>query len=249
MIAAFVAVTTGVKAQAAFGIQVGGVLANLEEKVTSPGQPDFEPDNTGNFGFLVGGVAEVPLTDMILFRPELNFIQKGAESDINQTETSGGFTTTVVAKGKRTLNFIELPLNFVYNANPEMGGFYFGLGPYVAYGISGDYEADVTTTVSGSGFPTQTQSGKVSADVKFDGRKDEDVAANDDNYHLNGFDVGASALVGYRLVNGLSLNLGYSKGFRNLDPNEGQKLKTNAFTFKIGYMLGANNRTTNSVKL
>jgi hypothetical protein len=54
LIAAFAAITTGVKAQAAFGIQVGGVLANLEEKVTSPGEPDFEPDNKGNFGFLIG---------------------------------------------------------------------------------------------------------------------------------------------------------------------------------------------------
>jgi hypothetical protein len=181
---------------------------------------------------------------MFLFRPELNFIQKGAESDINQTETSGGLTSTVVAKGKRTLNFIELPLNFVYNANAGMGGFYFGAGPYLAYGISGDYEADITTSISGGGFPTQTQTSKVSADVKFDGRKDADVPANDDNYHLKAFDIGASALVGYRLANGLSLNLGYSKGFRNLDPNEGSKLKTNAFTFKIGYMLGANKRTT-----
>src|SRR5687768_10077836 len=115
LIAAVVLAAMNVNAQTGFGFQVGGNLANIKSESTSGGAT-VEDENESKFGFLVGALAEVPLTTSIYFRPELNFIQKGAKLSQNSTETSGGVTLSTVATGEQTLNFIELPLNFVYMA-------------------------------------------------------------------------------------------------------------------------------------
>jgi hypothetical protein len=236
-IAALVFAVMSSNAQTGFGFQVGGNLANVESEYTSGGAT-VKDDNKSKFGFLIGAVAEIPLTTSIYFRPELNFIQKGAKLSQNSTETSGGATFTSVATGEQTLNFIELPLNFVYMAPAGAGHFFIGAGPSIGFGISGKYEFDVTSTTSIPGFPPQTSTSTGKGDVKFDGTKEEDVAAGDENFHLKSLDFGANVLAGYKLSNGLSLNVGYTMGFSDLDPNDNSSFKTKGLTIKLGYIFG-----------
>lgn len=238
LIAAIAAVSTGANAQVNFGAQVGGNMANAKVEYTDAGTTTKQKTKS-KFGFLIGAIAEIPFSSNVSFRPELNFVQKGYKVDVNETQTSGGITATSVGSGKITLNFIELPLNFVYSVPAGAGNVFFGAGPAFGFGLSGKYDQTSTTTVSGPGFPTSTESSTEKGDVKFDGKKYEDLAANDVDAHLKSFDFGGNILAGYKMSNGIAINLGYTMGFSNLDPNKDQSLKTKGFTIKLGYLFGA----------
>lgn len=226
---AAIAASLGANAQAGFGIQAGGNLGNIQWEDTEGGTTT-EVNTTSKFGFLIGVLADVPLSTSLSFRPELNFIQKGAKLDDTRTESGASIKTT----GEVTLNFIELPLNLVYNASAGMGSFFIGAGPSIGFGISGKY--DQTSTLTFPGFPTTTSSEK--GDVKFDGKKAAEVPASDNDAHLKSLDFGVNALAGYKMANGVFLNVGYTLGLSNLDPNENSSFKTKGFTIKLGYMFG-----------
>lgn len=228
LIAAIAAVSTSANAQAGFGIQVGGNLGNAKSESTYGGTTTKE-ETKAKFGFLVGVVADAPLTSSLAFRPELNFIQKGAKSDF--TESFGGITYT--EKDEITLNFIELLLNLVYNVPAGSGTFFIGAGPSIGFGISGKDKWTSTTT----GLPNESGT----TDVKFDGEKNS--GSTDNKLHLKSLDFGANILAGYKLPMGVFFNLGYTMGFSNLSPDDNSSIKTNGFALKLGYMFGGNNST------
>lgn len=227
---ALIAITTlGATAQVSFGIQVGGNLANVKSEYTYSGTTTKEKTKS-KFGVLGGLVAEIPFSSSLLFRPELNFIQKGAKT--NDTQSQGGYTSTNT--GDATLNFIEIPLNVVYSMEAGMGKMFFGAGPSIGFGMSGKMKG--SSTISGPGIPTQTQA--YDNKVKFDGKKEADLPSTDNDSHLKSLDFGANILAGYKMSNGIFFNIGYTLGFSNLDPNPDSKLTTNGLTLKLGYMFG-----------
>lgn len=192
-------------AQTTFGVQAGVNVASQNSK-----QSGLTLKTDPKTGFMIGAVAEVPFGSSINFRPELNFIQKGGKLDFS------GSTA------KLTLNYIELPLNFVYNTTAGSGTVFFGAGPSFGFGISGKEKS------------VQAGSPDVSVDVKFDGKKD----ATDDNDHLKAFDYGANILAGYKMSNGLFLKAGYTFGLANISPENGSKTRNNGLSFTVGYMFG-----------
>lgn len=239
LLIAAIAAGTGATAQVNFGAQVGGNLANVKSEATESGVT-VEDKSKSKIGFIIGVVAELPLASSLSFRPELNFIQKGAKSDVNDSETSGGFTSTSVSTGKTTLSFIELPLNIVYSVPAGNGTVFFGAGPSIGYGIGGKYDFDNTATVTGPGFPTQTVTSSGKGDIKFDGKKDDELPSSDNDGHLKALDFGGNILAGYKMPNGIFVNLGYTLGFSNLAPNANSSYKTNGLSLKVGFMFGGN---------
>ena len=159
------ALSAGATAQIKFGIQVGGNLANIKGEQTESGTTT-KGLTKPKFGLLAGVVAEVSITGAFSLRPEFNFIQKGYNLNYNQTDPGGSLAST----GDGTFNFIELPLNFVYNIPLRKNTMFFGIGPSVGYGLSGKFKYTVITTTPG--FPPRTRSGN--GYVKFDGKKDSD---------------------------------------------------------------------------
>lgn len=203
-------------AQATFGVQVGGNLASAKLEYDAGGTT-LKQNNKSMIGFIVGVVAEVPIASSVSFRPELNFIQKGYKFD--ETQGSDKYTE------KATLNYLELPLNFVYNFPSGPGDVFFGIGPSIGYGISG------TTKTTSTGDPDEK------SDVKFDGKKND--ATNDNNAHLKALDLGGDILAGYKLTSGLFFSLGYTFAFTNIIPDDGATLKNRGLALKIGYNFGA----------
>jgi glycine cleavage system aminomethyltransferase T len=65
----------------------------------------------------------VPLSTNIIFRPGLNFTQKG-----------GKITSGSSQEVKIIFNYLEVPLDFIYKAT---GGLFIGAGPSLAYALSG----------------------------------------------------------------------------------------------------------------
>ncbi len=205
--------------QAKFGVQLGG---NVSFAQTESNEDD-ELSNDPRFGLVAGFVADVPMGPLS-FRPEINFIQKGFAND----ETINFLGTTYKLNTKYRMNYVEVPLNVVYNIEAGAGKVFLGLGPNFAFGLSGKVKSD-----NGSGD-------KTTADIKFDGNENPD----DDNIHFKRFDFGGNLLAGYQTGMGLYFNLGFTLGLVDVLPNnvgnEDASLKNHNVNLKIGYLFGCN---------
>jgi hypothetical protein len=227
LIAAIAALSADATAQINIGLQVGTNLANIKGEETTSGSTTSGYTKP-KFGFLAGIVAEVPITHALSFRPELNFIQKGY--NLNYNGTLGG--VKISSTGDGTFNYVELPLNFIYSIPAGKNIVFFGVGPSAGYGISGKYTYNYTATGPDSSIDTRSGKGK----VKFDGKKDSELSAGDTDRHVKALDIGGTVLIGYKMMNGIYFQTGFTLGLNNLDPNPTTSLKTNGVCIKLGYM-------------
>lgn len=191
-----------------FGLQAGVNIAS--QSIGSEETAGFTISTSSKTGFLIGVVGQFPLSKVIAFRPELNYIQKGSETT---GETADEFV--IIA-----LNYIDLPLNFVFSSDAGKGKFFFGAGPSIGYGLSGHTKL-------------KTGGQEISQDIKFDGKSAD--AENDGYGHLKALDLGFNLLGGYTFSNGFFANTGYSFGLSNITPEEGSRLKNKGFFIKVGY--------------
>lgn len=209
--------------QISFGGQVGACLGMGHY---GGGVSSVTPSITNDpkVGFMIGAIAQVEF-GKLAFRPELNFIQKGSKFG-GWYYTVGGISTSDATK--RTLNYIELPLNVVYNLKlSKLGKVFFGLGPAFAFGISGTDKGPIYSGSSNSYYNTKRK-------IKFDG---ESPAVSDNN-HLKRSDVGLNILGGLQLDMGVFAKVGYTYGFGDIDPYSNKTYKNRCVSLSIGYMLG-----------
>ncbi len=227
---ALIAITTlGANAQVSFGIQAGANFA-MGKSSTDIAIPGYALTNDPKVGVLGGFLAEIPFGDKIAFRPEFNFIQKGSKSGFS-------FIGSGSDEYKYTLNYIELPLNVVYKLPVGAGNFFFGLGPALAFGLSGKVKY---TDASNSAY-------NETLDIKFDGKKDDDITNPSDNdIHLKRFDVGLNLIAGYKLPMGVFFRVAYTHGFMDVDPNKDNRdpddrrsYKNRGVNIGVGYMFGS----------
>lgn len=126
LILSLIAFSFASKAQTRLGFKGGVNFANVT--ISTSG---FSISPGSITSFHVGGVLESRLSDRIVVQPNLLFSQKGF-----LTEISGGST-------KITLNYLELPVNFLYEASDY---FTIGGGPYLGYALSGKSVSNGVTT-------------------------------------------------------------------------------------------------------
>ncbi len=199
---AFIAgIVTYVSAQTSFGIQAGVTSANMKIKEDGENQ-----DLNSKFGFTAGLFANVGLSDNFSFRPALNYTQKGGKDEFD-------FMGTQV-KSTIILNYLEIPLNFVYTSNPG-SGFFIGAGPSLSFGLSGRAKTEV-----------DGQEDKV--DVNFGDKVDE----------LKGFEFGGNLLAGYLMTGGISIAVNYNMGFSNISNAPNSEVKNRYLGVRIGYAFG-----------
>ncbi len=198
------------KAKMSFGVLGGVNYQNLNGK-------DLGGDKLKNdmlLGFHGGINVQMPITQDFYFQPGVMYSTKGSEN------TSGSLTTNT------KLNYIEIPLNFVYKTSVGNGFFMLGFGPYISYGISGN----VKTT---GGSLT------IDRDVEF-----KNVVETDDNIltpYYKAFDAGANIFVGYEMSSGLFLQLDTDFGMLNINPEykilstDKSSTKNTGFGLSLGY--------------
>ncbi len=192
--------------QVTFGVKGGFSLANQQIKADN----DLAQAEVDNFNdskkmlpaFHGGVTADIALSENIVVQPALQFAQKGIKFEFNDGKQ----------KLKNTLNYLELPINVLYRQSAS-GGFYGGVGPYVAYALNGKYI---------------TQEGDEPEEKK-------DVDFDTDN--IKRFDAGANFMVGYELPMGVTVGANYSLGFINIndDKDAGIIAKNNYIGISVGY--------------
>jgi len=198
------------KAKISLGILGGVNFQNLNGK-------DLSGDKLKNdmlLGFHGGINVQIPIAPEFYFQPGVMYSTKGAKN------TSGSITNTT------KLNYIEVPLNFVYKTSVGKGYFMLGFGPYVSYGISGNVK-----TVSGSVT--------LDRDVEF-----KNLVETGDNIltpYYKAFDAGANVFVGYEMAGGLFLQLDTELGLLNINPeykiisDDQSSTKNTGFGLSLGY--------------
>lgn len=186
--------------RAQFGVTAGGTLASY--KITAS---DVSITSDSKTGFTAGLVVSVPLSKNINFRPELKYVQKG------------GSLSEEGMSDKITLNYIEMPLNFVYHTGISKG-FFAGIGPSLGFGLSGKEKWDF-----GDGDAGEDK-------INF-GSGDED--------HLKPFEIGVNVLAGYQFAGGFFVSANYNAGLNNIaigDSEYDGKYHNRYFGVNIGYM-------------
>jgi hypothetical protein len=175
-----------------FAINAGVVFSS--NKISDNGVGQTSQTRTG---FTAGVTTITPISANFSFMPSLNFVQKGfvyKESDY---------------KSELALNYLELPLNVVYNRD----GFFAGAGPAISFGLSGKMKE----TVMG-----QTET----SDVKF--------GSADDQFKT--VEIGANFLAGYQFRNGIILSANYNFGFTSIANGDDGKVLNRYFGIKLGYV-------------
>ncbi len=186
------------------GIHAGANMFNINGKNAA----GAELKNKLNTGFSAGLDVAIPLGGGSYLQPGVDFTQKG-------TETEGGIKTT--------LNYIDIPVNFVYKPVLGTGNLVLGFGPYVGFGLSGK-----VTNPDGT-----------STKVVYRDEFDRTVPAT--TVQLRKSDAGANFLAGYEFANSLSLNLKAQLGLKDINPDMGNEGANNQTRFRntgFGLSLG-----------
>jgi hypothetical protein len=199
--------TTAFSQNIKWGIQAGAAIASQQAK-----QSGISITSDSKIGFTLGVLSDISITDNFTFQPGLNFTQKGSKFNISD----GGESIET----SQTLNYVELPLNFLYNAPAGKGKFFAGLGPVVNYGISGKVKMTMT------GEP------EVSEDVNFGNKVDED--------DYKPFEFAGNVLAGYEFSNGVFVAANYNAGLSNIavGGDGDNSVKNRHFGVKIGFKFG-----------
>jgi len=104
-------------------------------------------------------------------------------------------------------NSLEIPLNFVYKADSK-GGFFAGAGPVIGYNLSGKEKAH---------------------------DESESIEFGSEIGKITRMDLGANALVGYQLKNGLFFSANYTLGVTNWSNNSNATWRNNILGLSVGY--------------
>jgi hypothetical protein len=161
------------QAQSSFGIAAGATFASYKATIET-----ISITSKTKTGFTVGVVSSFPMGKSFSFQPNLNFLQKGG------TLKADGSTD------KTTLNYLELPLNFVYNTHSSKGKFFIGAGPSLSFGLSGKDKFE-----------------EGSSKIKFGSDQEDDFKP---------FEIGINVLAGYQLKNGFFIDANYNAGLNDI---------------------------------
>ena len=182
------------------GFAAGGTLASMHSKYNGE-------SNTTNWkpGVTVGIYMKAPLGKDFLFMPAINAVQKGfIPKNLQQGE-----------KLTATMNYLELPLNFVYSTH----GFMAGIGPSFSMGINGNVKYSSDT------------SPEEKTKIHFGNGAEDD---------LKQFEVCGNILTGYQFKGGLMVTANFNLGLTNLVPGGYEvsgKATNNYFGLTVGYTI------------
>ena len=113
-----------------FGVKAGVAFPNMT--FTSSGVSASFKTNTS---FYVGGIVDVPVSDIFSVQPGLTLIGKGTKLE----ETDG--TETVAVRISNM--YLELPVNLMANFAVGPGKIFIGAGPYYSMALSGKYKVSM----------------------------------------------------------------------------------------------------------
>lgn len=168
-------------------------------------------NNKYKVGFHVGALVDIAFNSFTI-QPGVLFTTKGNKVSFSTTDATGSGSSSDMETTSSTLNYIEVPVNFLYRIKMESGNIFMGAGPYLGIGLSG----------SGTGYSnyngTQT---KYPISIQFG------------NGDFKNPDIGVNGLFGYRSNTGIMASIGYGYGITNL--RQTGSARNEGFSLSVGY--------------
>lgn len=193
-----------------------GIKAGLNESTTDFGQPFI---STSSFltGFNAGVFANFEIKKLSI-EPGIFYTTKGYNDKIvfPQSPTE---SNDVSAKGKVTYNYLEVPVNVLYNIHLRTSKIFIGGGPYYGLALSGSYNDIVT--INGTVNNTTSK-------LTFGGESGS----------LKKTDVGVNALAGIAFKTGLLFSFNYGYGLTNVNNTNiaSEKIQNRVLSLSVGYV-------------
>lgn len=206
-------------AQFRIGVEAGANLFSAKYKETAPFGYSYYATGP-NTSFVVGGkaglIAEIGITNNIYLQPGAFYTMKGYT--ITFSDYDG-----INYDGKLKANYIEIPINVLYKTGtPETGRFFAGIGPYMAYALSGDISLDASGFGFRANYSESLAIGTTGTDM------------------VKPLDIGANLSLGYELPLGVFFRAQLSHGLYNTSPQTGVVQKNWGTSITAGYLLGFN---------
>lgn len=209
-----VIITTSIYAQTiSYGIKAGVNLTEFPSTVYFPspsGTLEKVPLNEKyKVGFHAGALVDIAF-ETFTIQPGILFTTKGNKVSFSTTNDSESGSNQESAS--TTLNYIEVPVNFLYRIKTNAGMVFMGGGPYLGIGLSGSAIEYSNVNGTQTQYPTSVQFG---------------------NGGFRNPDIGVNGLIGYCLNNGISVSGGYGYGITNL--RQAGSARNEGFSLSLGY--------------
>lgn len=221
-------------------------------KVSLEGSNLYDVQPRYGSGVEVGAVLDIRSGNFAV-QPSLLFSQKGFRLDENRTQRSGLEVYNITLTGSQTLNYLQLPVNFVYTANGAEG-FQVFAGPYLGVLLGGSTQASaLIKDAAGAEVYRDSSTGTVKSGSQQPDNNNGLVSTNqnanssgENVTYVRGFDAGLQSGVGYR-YRMFQAQASYQFGFNNLVPTDakgqdvGYTAKNRGFTVSVGYLFSKSN--------
>lgn len=220
-----VLVSTASPAQVSLGIRTGYTAAHMQIK----GNQDFvnidqiSGRRSTFHGWHLDLVINAPMGGNFYVQPLIRYISKGTsfeEPAAIKSPLSGAY---ISASSSIELNYLEIPVNFLYKLPLGNGKLTAGLGPYFSTGLNGRYHFNIV------------QNGR---SVTGDSKKIE-FSGGGDNLsvvRMYKWDLGGNLALGYEFNSGMMLGVNASKGMIDVDRSLFTTSKNYYYAVSIGFL-------------
>ena len=175
-----------------YGLKAGLNLSNYQANVSM-----FEVNTKTLPSFYVTAFADIPLQSALFYvQPGISFQGKGGKLTGSYSTGNNTYSATIEERPY----WIEVPVNLIGKFElPADQAFYVGVGPYVGFGVGGNYRIRTQGAGLLDWIPT------VRTDIRFG-----------EDGHLKSVDAGLNFLAGFELANGLGIEAGYGLGLTDI---------------------------------
>jgi hypothetical protein len=176
-------------------------------------------------GFQIGALVSFDINRFTI-QPGLIYTTKGSNiADLFYQQTTTTNSSITQNEQKQTLNYLEIPVNILYNFPvKKVGKFFIGGGPYLAYGLSGKGNGSTSTTVNNGTSSTYST-------TVFNGNINFGSGGNE----VKNPDIGINTLLGLDLKNRIRISAGYGFGLSSLSNQSNNKYTNAVISFSLGY--------------
>lgn len=219
IIAFFIALVTNIQGQeetpnkSTFGIYGGLNLQNINGKDAN----GIELTNSLIPAYSIGVNYEFPIATDFYIQPGVQFIKKGTKGQVTYANSENYTITREV-----NLNYLEVPINFIFKPLLGTGHVILGFGPYLGYAVNGK------ATFEGANAPQNS-------DIDFQAS----VPSTDPNnlIYFRRMDMGGNFFAGYEFNNGINFSLTSQLGLININSKNTSKLtnQNTGFGLSAGY--------------
>ena len=208
--------------QISIGLSAGSNLATTSISLRDLSTFKINP----SFGFNVNLIVEYNLNPTFSLWSGLSISQKGFNQHIKYFYRPDVDSTADMTS---KLTYLEIPIYLKFNTKINESNFFYGVGPYISYGLKGK----ITTEITGRNNSTYVDI------IKWDKSTDyltSDLVESYGYSKIKRFDFGIGTVVGYKYKN-FMVTASYKFGLHNFmwEYSQDEKMSNSCLSLSVGY--------------